>query len=114
MLFSGFSFLFWFLPLCLFFYFLPQLTGWGRSPRVLLWQNAVLFIFSLLFYGWGEPVYVILMVASITTAYFFGFWIEKQDETHRSIGIECFWKFHTCTIIALSFCRSDILDNKFL
>jgi len=65
MLFSGFSFLFWFLPLCLFFYFLPQLTGCGNSPRVLLWQNAVLFVFSLVFYAWGEPLYVLLMLVTV-------------------------------------------------
>lgn len=65
MLFSGFSFLFWFLPLCLAFYFLPSVTGWGSSPRALLWQNAVLFFFSLLFYAWGEPLYVLLMLATI-------------------------------------------------
>ncbi len=65
MLFSGFSFLFWFLPLCLIAYFLPNATGWGRSPRALPWQNTVLFIFSLLFYAWGEPLYVFLMLATI-------------------------------------------------
>ena len=65
MLFSGFSFLFWFLPLCLFFYFLPQFTGWGSSHRALLWQNVVLFVFSLLFYAWGEPLYLFLMLATI-------------------------------------------------
>ena len=65
MLFSGFSFLFWFLPLTLLFYFLPQLTGWGHAPLALRWQNAVLFVFSLLFYAWGEPVYVLLMLLTI-------------------------------------------------
>ncbi len=65
MLFSGFSFLFWFLPLCLILYFLPQYTGWGRHPRALLWQNAVLFFFSLLFYAWGEPLYVLLMLVTV-------------------------------------------------
>ena len=65
MLFSGFSFLFWFLPLCLVFYFLPLCFGGGRSPRVLLWQNAVLFFFSLLFYAWGEPLYVLLMLVTV-------------------------------------------------
>ena len=65
MLFSGFSFLFWFLPITLILYFLPQVTGWGHSPRALLWQNAVLFVFSLLFYAWGEPLYVLLMLATI-------------------------------------------------
>ena len=65
MLFSGFSFLFWFLPLTLLLYFLPQIIGRGHTPRTLLWQNAVLFFFSLLFYAWGEPLYVLLMLATI-------------------------------------------------
>ena len=38
----------------------------------------MLFVLSLLFYGWGEPLYVLLMMLSITTAYLFGFLIEKN------------------------------------
>jgi len=67
MVFSSLIFLFGFLPLTLSCYYLV--------PR--RWRNVVLFFFSLLFYGWGEPIYLILMVASITSAYLFGFWIEK-------------------------------------
>ena len=65
MLFSGFSFLFWFLPFTLLLYFLPQLAGLGNAPRALLWQNAVLFFCSLLFYAWGEPLYVFLMLITV-------------------------------------------------
>ena len=65
MLFSGFSFLFWFLPITLALYFLPQATGWGHTPRALTWQNALLFACSLFFYAWGEPLYVLLMLATI-------------------------------------------------
>lgn len=36
-------------------------------------KNAVLFGASLFFYSWGEPLYVLLMMASITSAFFFGF-----------------------------------------
>ena len=51
MVFSSLTFLQCFLPLCLLAYFLvPQ-----------KWRNGTLFLFSLLFYAWGEPVYVVLM-----------------------------------------------------
>lgn len=65
MLFSGFSFLFWFLPFTLLLYFLPQITGRGHTPRTLVWQNAVLFVCSLFFYAWGEPLYVFLMIGTV-------------------------------------------------
>ena len=46
MVFSSLTFLQCFLPLCLLAYFLV--------PNA--WRNGVLFLFSLLFYAWGEPV----------------------------------------------------------
>ncbi len=65
MLFSSFSFLFWFLPVTLALYFLPAYTGWQGSPRALCWQNGVLLIASLFFYAWGEPLYVLLMLCTV-------------------------------------------------
>ena len=59
MLFSSTEFLFYFLPCVLLLYFLV--------PRKL--KNTVLLISSLVFYGWGEPKYVALMVASIALFY---------------------------------------------
>ena len=59
MLFSSIPFLFYFLPAVLILYFLV--------PKVL--KNAVLLIFSLIFYAWGEPLYVFLMVATIGLFY---------------------------------------------
>lgn len=67
MVFSSLVFLFAYLPITLLSYYLV--------PRK--WRNLVLFAVSLIFYGWGEPVYIFLMVISITTAYAFGFFIEK-------------------------------------
>jgi len=71
MVFSSLIFLFAYLPLTLLCYYIV--------PR--RWRNPVLFAVSLLFYGWGEPIYILLMVISITTAYLFGFSIEKYRET---------------------------------
>ena len=67
MVFSSLIFMFAYLPLTLLCYY--------AVPR--RWRNVVLFLLSLVFYGWGEPIYVLLMVISITTAYLFGFLIEK-------------------------------------
>ena len=62
MLFSSIPFLYYFLPLVLIVYF--------AVPKS--WRNAWLLIASLIFYGWGEPKYLILMVASILGFYGFG------------------------------------------
>ena len=71
MVFSSLIFLFAYLPLVLLIYY--------AMPRG--WRNPVLFAVSLLFYGWEEPIYLILMVISITSAYFFGFLIERYRES---------------------------------
>ena len=67
MLFSSIPFLYYFLPLTLLCYFL--------APRRA--KNAVLLLFSLVFYAWGEPKYVLFMVVSILQGYFFGRLVEK-------------------------------------
>lgn len=67
MLFSSLPFLYGFLPCVLLVYVL--------SPR--RWRNGVLFLFSLLFYAWGEPRYVLLMLLSIGQGYLFGRLIER-------------------------------------
>ena len=63
MVFSSFTFLLCFLPLTLICYYLVR----GVKAR-----NLVLCLFSLVFYAWGEPVYVLLMIASILLNYGFG------------------------------------------
>ncbi len=67
MLFSSIPFLYYFLPAVLITYFLV--------PKAL--KNTVLLLFSLVFYGWGEPKYLILMVASIALFYGCGLAIER-------------------------------------
>ena len=63
MLFSSLVFLWYFLPAVFFLYFI---TG-NAAVR-----NGVLLAASLLFYAWGEPVYVCLMLLSIGINYAFG------------------------------------------
>jgi alginate O-acetyltransferase complex protein AlgI len=69
MLFSSMIFIFVFLPvLCVAYYSVPS-----RSYR-----NILLCAASLLFYAWGEPRYILLMMASIAVNYLFGIQIEKN------------------------------------
>ena len=67
MLFSSIPFLFYFLPVVLLFYF--------AVPKQL--KNAVLLLFSLIFYAWGEPKNVLLMLVAIILSYIFGRLIER-------------------------------------
>ncbi|MBQ8914487.1 MAG: MBOAT family protein, partial [Lachnospiraceae bacterium] len=62
MLFSSITFLFAFLPAVFLVYYI--------SPRAI--KNFVLMVFSLLFYAWGEPKYVFVMLASIIVGYVMG------------------------------------------
>ncbi len=71
MVFSSLIFLFAYLPITLLCYYAVPFR----------WRNAVLFLISLIFYAWGEPLYVFLMLASVTSAYLFGFLIEKYRES---------------------------------
>lgn len=68
MLFNSLTFLFIFLPICLLLYFL--------LPGIKL-KNTILLIFSLIFYSFGEPVYVLLMLFSIFISYIFGLLINN-------------------------------------
>lgn len=63
MVFSSIVFLTRFLPLVLIVYFLVP----GRMKNT--WRNLVLFVFSLAFYAWGEPVYIWLMLFSTVVDY---------------------------------------------
>lgn len=78
MLFSSSIFLFLFLPLVLFLYYLP-LRGWREG------QNLFLLLASLAFYAWGEPWFVLVMMASILINYAFGLWTARNKRTGKSL-----------------------------
>ena len=69
MLFSGIPFLYYFIPVVILLYFL--------IPGKL--RNAFLLLASLLFYAWGEPKYVVLMILTILAFWGFGLMIEKSS-----------------------------------
>lgn len=69
MLFSSISFLYYFLPIVLIAYFL--------TPKK--FKNFVLFVASMFFYFYGEPKYIILMLATIFVAYISALLIDKSQ-----------------------------------
>ncbi len=78
MVFSSLTFLLLFLPAVLLVYY--------AAPRPC--RNAVLFLFSLIFYAWGEPVYVALMLFSTVLDYVCGRLTEKYRGTpKRKLGL---------------------------
>ena len=73
MIFSSLTFLFAYLPLTLAVYFLAPLR----------WRNLVLLLVSLFFYGWGEPVYISIMILSILIDYTHGMLVEKYRSNDK-------------------------------
>ncbi len=59
----------------LFFYLMAVLAVYKLSPLKL--RNLVLLLVSLFFYGWGEPVYIVIMFLSIAVDYVHGMLVER-------------------------------------
>ena len=90
MVFSDLFFIFVFLPVFLLCYMSAWLIdkkwlGTEEQPATGA-RNAVLVAFSLIFYAWGEPVYVFLMLGSVVVNYLAGRIIDSQ-ENHRKAAL---------------------------
>ena len=97
MVFSDLFFLFVFLPAFILLY---RLGGWAdkrHSPDALhpshIWRNATLVVFSLLFYAWGEPVYVLLMIVTVLFNYLSALWM---------VGCSRKWARKTALVVGLA------------
>ena len=73
MVFSSLVFLFAYLPLTLLIYYV--------TPRK--WRNLFLFFINLLFYGWGEPMLVLLMVFNVAFNYLGGWLVDKYRHDRK-------------------------------
>jgi alginate O-acetyltransferase complex protein AlgI len=73
MVFSSPIFLFLFLPVVLALCALPGLKV----------RNGLLLLFSVIFYAWGEVVFVFLMLASTVMNHFLGQWVDRETEPAR-------------------------------
>jgi len=71
MIFSSIIFIFIYLPIVLAIYYISPLR----------WRNLWFFVANMVFYAWDEPIYLVLMVFSICSNYFFGILVEKYRDT---------------------------------
>ena len=78
MAFNDISFLFIFFPVVLLFHELMPMVG----------KNVLLLLFSLLFFAWGSPEYVLLLILSILFNYFTGLQMAKQKEAKNQSGLK--------------------------
>ena len=97
MLFSSLEFIFLFLPVCAAIYFLVPLRA----------KNAVLLAFSLIFYGFGEPIYVFLMIFTVTADHIFGALVQRNRKNKAraktvlvisiifNLGILAYFKYYS-------------------
>ena len=73
MIFSSIPFLFFFFPLFILLYFTLPFK----------YKNYILLLFSLIFYAWGEPIYILLMIFSSIVDFINGKNIEKYKDDNK-------------------------------
>ncbi|MCR8644244.1 MBOAT family protein [Paenibacillus sp. N1-5-1-14] len=96
MVFSSLIFLYWFLPVTIAIYYV--------SPRAV--RNVILLLASLVFYAWGEPIYIGIMIFSTLFDYTNGLLIDKYRSRKKlarfifissiavNLGILGFFKYY--------------------
>lgn len=98
MVFSDLLFIFCFIPLFALLYVGASGIDRGRISyvgpddsslkRPMLWRNIVLTVFSILFYAWGEPIYVFLMLAAVLVNWICGLLMDKsQADVARKVWL---------------------------
>lgn len=105
MIFSSLLFMFIYLPMVLVIYYVSPIK----------WRNIVLLLFNVIFYSWGEPIYIILMAFSIVVDYGLGLFLDKNRENPKksksivvisvvfNIGLLVFFKYFDFIIENLSY-----------
>ena len=104
MVFSSPVFIFLFLPVTLVFFLVSRFI-WKKA------SNFVLLCASLLFYAWGEPKYILVMLASIVINYIFGLWIGYSSQTKtRKIALAISVTLNLLLLIAFKY-ANFIVNN---
>ena len=90
MVFSDLFFLFVFIPLFALCYligcWLDNRNVQGVAKQNNAYKNMMLVIFSLVFYAWGEPIYVFLMLICVYINYLSGLWIARSEGGKPLLG----------------------------
>src|SRR5205085_7471505 len=95
MVFASLLFLFIFLPLNLILYY---------SSKNNKWRNWVLIAFSLMFYGWGEPIWISLLILSSMFDWGNALFIEKHRGTKwGKIGVAVTVTFNLCLLATFKY-----------
>lgn len=115
MVFSSMTFLFGFLPLVLMLYYI--------SPMKV--KNVIILISGIIFYAWGEPFYVIIMLFSTIVDYTAGIIMDKLDSNKRgrliclivsiviNLGLLCTFKYGSFLITSVNnMLGANIFDPK--
>ena len=102
MVFSGLPFL--------FFYLVVTLLIYKLTPLKL--RNLVLLIASLFFYGWGEPVYIVIMFLSIAVDYTHGMLVERWRENDRKARMAVASSVFLNLLILVTFKYYDFLAGS--
>ena len=110
MLFSSTTFLYLFLPVVLFFNFVVF-----KKSRLL--QNIFLLFASLFFYAWGEPRFVLIMIASIIINWAFGIWVNKKRENKAAsrviIALDVLFNLSILFVFKYLTFAGNIIDSLF-
>lgn len=102
MVFSSLFFLYLFLPLCIFAY-----AAAGSIKN----KNTVLIVFSLLFYAWGEPVYVILMLFSALINFVSGLLMEKYRGRKGDFAVAFIAVFYNLLMLGIFKYSGFVVEN---
>lgn len=115
MVFSSMTFLFAFLPVVMLLYY-------AASAKL---RNLILAVSGVIFYAWGEPVYVLLMAFTIVVDYLTGLLIEKYDKSEKirlivllvsvilNIGLFVVFKYSSFIIQNINaLLGTDLIDPK--
>ena len=104
MVFSSLIFIVYFLPIVLFLYYI--------IPKK--FRNLLLFVTSLFFYSWGEPVYMFLMIFSTVVDYGAGGLVDRYRDSARfsknvvassvviNLSLLCFFKYSDFIIVGVN------------
>ncbi|MBQ7839506.1 MAG: MBOAT family protein [Lachnospiraceae bacterium] len=106
LVFGSLEFLFRYLPVfLLLFYLVPK-----------RFRNTLLFVYSIILYGMGEPKYVLLLLGMTAVNYLFGRGLEGSSEEKTSLKRKgCFMTAVSCNIILLLYFKiSNAFDSAFL
>jgi alginate O-acetyltransferase complex protein AlgI len=86
------------------FLFLPVVLTLLLLVRRVASRNALLLMFSLIFYAWGEPIFIFLALASVVMNYFLGLWVDQSHDLSQrktavalaivlNVGLLAFFKY---------------------